>query len=562
MGAAAVAVIAGMGIGFRSVLHERAQANAIRIADMFTAFTQQRLTALTFEARSLASELATRLPHGGTTDVPSAALRFDLPGAYDHSPSNESALCAWAVYDPQGQRVLGRHWRRGSEELTALGLCTPKLVPREQGRLASALSGATTVVLVPSHNANAQEDRLQSAGDRETETAHQGKGYALHYAPISREGRIVAALQAVTEVAHPAFAHGGRATGTRIAVRPFAHCSAPPHQVAIDGVPHLVVQRALEHQQRQLGSVTVAVEFKDAVRYDQGTILAIVAVVLASIVVLTAISWMLTATPASCTDNSRCQTQATDGRPSENQAEPSAHTPDPPPHTQHADESPQEPMGTFPANELESLADSIAPVDAPLAAHAQRVAAVACALARELDWDDTQIEHLRFGALLHDLGKTPATQPQPSTSRRPDEQPDPHDHPFTGAQMLAHLPSCEDVVRTIMYHHECYDGTGFPTRTRGDAIPPQARLVAIADAYDHLTTDHPASPPAEAIARLRQQATTCFDPHLVEALARLLNTGCVPTPQAHPVVPVPADRQILPMLPSVAEIDLTEVRQA
>lgn len=480
MGVAAVAVITGTGIGFRSVLCERAQAHCIRIADVYAAFAQQRLTGLTLEAQSLAKALAERAP------------RFASPDTQDPSPDAQSVLCAWAVYDAGGQRLAGKHHRRDAEALGKLGLCTQRIVAREMGRMAEALGGTPSVVLVP--------------GD--------GADYALHYTAISRDGKAVAALQAVARMTHSASADRSSQAAARLAVRPFGNWGDAPRRVAIGGVAHLVVQRPLEYRGRRLGALTVAVHFQDAVRCEQGTILAILAIVLASVVVLTAISWTLTDAASTFSGPAACGMSSCADEPDDPEAEP---------HDRQASASRHTPDQVF-----ELVTSTIGVLDPPLAAHSRRVAAAACALAREMEWGEAEIEHLRVGALLHDVGKAPITRTLCPQERDADTQASAQDHPFLGARMLSHLPGCEDIIRTIMYHHECYDGTGFPTGARGDGIPASARIVAIADHYDRLISGHTPVAQAEAIAEIEGHAHTRLDPQLVEHFATLLRNGGIP----------------------------------
>src|SRR2546423_9557034 len=125
--------------------------------------------------------------------------------------------------------------------------------------------------------------------------------------------------------------------------------------------------------------------------------------------------------------------------------------------------------------------------------HCERVAQHAMALARVLTLDETSQTTVRIGAYLHDLGKVRVpheilNKPGPLTR---EEFEIVQKHPVWGIELLAGVEFPWDIKPIIRWHHERYDGTGYPDRLWGDEIPLSAQMVGIADAYDALTTARP-----------------------------------------------------------------------
>jgi HD-GYP domain-containing protein (c-di-GMP phosphodiesterase class II) len=147
--------------------------------------------------------------------------------------------------------------------------------------------------------------------------------------------------------------------------------------------------------------------------------------------------------------------------------------------------------------------------------HGARVGALAEAVARGLRWDEERIAVLRLGSLVHDVGKVAVDaailrKPGPLTES---ERARVREHPRVGAALVG--PSA--VLPCVLYHHERWDGAGYPIGLGGDEIPVEARLLALADAYDAMTSARPyraALPRALALAELDRCAGTQFDPEL------------------------------------------------
>src|SRR5260370_32610023 len=140
--------------------------------------------------------------------------------------------------------------------------------------------------------------------------------------------------------------------------------------------------------------------------------------------------------------------------------------------------------------------------------HCERVARAGVAVARALGMDEHTQTTVRIGAYLHDLGKVRVpheilNKPGPLTRAEFEVV---QMHPIWGIELLAAVEFPWDLKPIIRYHHERYDGTGYPDRLRGDAIPLSAQVVGIVDVFDALTTTRPyphASSPRAALAQIK-----------------------------------------------------------
>ena len=170
---------------------------------------------------------------------------------------------------------------------------------------------------------------------------------------------------------------------------------------------------------------------------------------------------------------------------------------------------------------LFGLAEAIEAKDPYTKGHCGRVAAYTLVLAREAGYPDDGLETLEFGAFLHDIGKigikdAVLLKPGPLDDA---EWIHMREHPVKGYDIASKIEMLKPIMSAVRNHHERWDGTGYPDKMKGDAIPLAARLVAIADAFDAMITDRPykrGMKLADCKLALRKQAGAMFDPDLIE----------------------------------------------
>jgi len=159
--------------------------------------------------------------------------------------------------------------------------------------------------------------------------------------------------------------------------------------------------------------------------------------------------------------------------------------------------------------------------------HSKKVAKYATEIAEALSYSQERTATIRAVALLHDIGKIGISD-QVLGKRgplSPEEWEPIHAHPNLGVAILKHVPGLKDCLAGVLYHHERYDGSGYPAGLKGDNIPLDARILAVADAYDAMTSSRPyrfgKSTPAQALEELKRCAGTQFDPRIVEVFVGL-----------------------------------------
>jgi diguanylate cyclase (GGDEF)-like protein len=162
--------------------------------------------------------------------------------------------------------------------------------------------------------------------------------------------------------------------------------------------------------------------------------------------------------------------------------------------------------------------------------HAEHVAELAEQIAEQLGLSDALVLRCRLAGWLHDVGKVAVPEhilakPGPLED---DEWAVMQTHPVIGEQIVRGVAALREAAAAVRHHHERYDGTGYPDRLAGSAIPIEARIVAAADAYAAMTAVRPYSPartPIEAIVELRKCAGSQLDPDVVQALLAVLGVG-------------------------------------
>jgi putative nucleotidyltransferase with HDIG domain len=175
---------------------------------------------------------------------------------------------------------------------------------------------------------------------------------------------------------------------------------------------------------------------------------------------------------------------------------------------------------------ITSLVRTVEERDPYTAGHSRRVRAYALRLALALGLDRSQRKQLSLAAVLHDIGKVgiPDGILHKPDRLTPEEDRIIRSHPEMGEHILAPIVRNKDVLAAIRGHHERIDGSGYPDGLAGEQIPLLARVLAIPDCYDALTTSRayrPALPPREALAMLEAGAGSQFDPRLVRAFLRI-----------------------------------------
>lgn len=158
--------------------------------------------------------------------------------------------------------------------------------------------------------------------------------------------------------------------------------------------------------------------------------------------------------------------------------------------------------------------------------HTQRVTDLALNLAREAGIPETEMDHIRRGALLHDIGKMgiPDAILLKPASLTDEEWKIMRLHPVYAHEMLSEITYLRPALDIPHYHHERWDGSGYPEGLKGEQIPLSARIFAVVDVWDALTSDRPYRPawtPEEALAHIKNQAGKHFDPGVVEVFLKL-----------------------------------------
>lgn len=176
---------------------------------------------------------------------------------------------------------------------------------------------------------------------------------------------------------------------------------------------------------------------------------------------------------------------------------------------------------------IRALAVALDARDPYTAGHSERVSNLAVAIGRQMGLGDDDLEVLRLGGLLHDIGKIGVADEilLKTSALTPDEEEAIREHPRTGARILKSVPFLAPHLPIVELHHERPDGLGYPHGLAGDAIPVLARIVRVADAFDAMTSARAyrrALSVADAVDELWQQAGTGFDAGVVDALLMAL----------------------------------------
>lgn len=179
---------------------------------------------------------------------------------------------------------------------------------------------------------------------------------------------------------------------------------------------------------------------------------------------------------------------------------------------------------------VHTLAETIEKRDPYTAGHTKRVMEYSLAIGEAIGLSQKDMMDLRLSAILHDIGKIGVRDNILLKDGRLtfDEYNAIMMHPFYGAEILTHISQLKDIVPGVRSHHEKFDGSGYPEGLKGDMIPLIARIIAVADTFDAMTTDRPYRKGLSveaALEELKRYAGTQFDPDAVNAFIRSYDEG-------------------------------------
>ena len=175
---------------------------------------------------------------------------------------------------------------------------------------------------------------------------------------------------------------------------------------------------------------------------------------------------------------------------------------------------------------LATLSKAIEARDPYTRGHSDRVTEIAEAIARRLGWDADRLALLQVGGPLHDVGKLGVSEEVLAKPGRLDEGEleEIRKHPKLGARLLLRVAAFRAAIPYVLFHHERWDGDGYPTGRAGEQIPLEARVLAVADAFDAMTSDRPyrrALDHQQAVEEVARCAGTQFDPEIVRVFLEL-----------------------------------------
>ncbi len=168
-------------------------------------------------------------------------------------------------------------------------------------------------------------------------------------------------------------------------------------------------------------------------------------------------------------------------------------------------------------------------------AHSQRVKDYVVALAQALGLPADAVNRLSAAALLHDIGKIGVRDSilTKSGALTTEEFEEVKTHPRLAVAIISNVPSLAPCVPAILYHHERFDGTGYPQGLKGEQIPLEARILAVPDCLADMTSDRPYRPAldwTEAMEEITRHSGTQFDPHIAKVFVGLMESGAISRP--------------------------------
>jgi putative nucleotidyltransferase with HDIG domain len=179
-------------------------------------------------------------------------------------------------------------------------------------------------------------------------------------------------------------------------------------------------------------------------------------------------------------------------------------------------------------NSIKAMAMALEAKDEYTSDHSRRVAEIAVGICKKLEMTAEEPEKVRVAGLVHDIGKIGIKETilnKPGKLTR-DEDRQVQSHPGVAASMLIPIVDDSQIIDSIIHHHERFDGTGYPDKLAGEKIPQGARILAVADAYDAMTSGRPyrkMMSRENACQEIIRNKGTQFDPVIADALLSDLN---------------------------------------
>ena len=179
-------------------------------------------------------------------------------------------------------------------------------------------------------------------------------------------------------------------------------------------------------------------------------------------------------------------------------------------------------------NTIYALAATVDAKDHYTYGHSKKVCKYATDIAEELGLPEERVSAIHTAALLHDIGKIGVSdQILKKTGPLNDEEWEPiHAHPTMGVSILKHVENLRDCLAAVQYHHERYDGSGYPSGLKGSNIPFDARILAVADSFDAMTSSRPYRDKMtleDALDEIIRCSGTQFDPEIVQVFTKLIS---------------------------------------
>jgi putative nucleotidyltransferase with HDIG domain len=176
---------------------------------------------------------------------------------------------------------------------------------------------------------------------------------------------------------------------------------------------------------------------------------------------------------------------------------------------------------------ITALAIAVESKDSYSRGHVERVAGYAQRLGKAMNLDEEMMKTLKSGAILHDIGKIGIRDEvlKKQGPLSPEEKKEMDEHVIIGVNIIKPIRSMAALSDLVRYHHELYDGSGYPDRLKGEEIPLAARIIKVCDAYDAMTTDRPyrkAMSTEDAKKELSKKSGTEFDPKIVEKFLSII----------------------------------------